>query len=144
MSSRRELRFGRHGSVSVVTHRRGERLIHWTALFQCLCGTAGLIPPFPGSNPGAPASQSGLCGVISRCGRTADIPEDALGIAAVPDARRKARGKPELLLDAAQQKHARIRRELPAVEPNTQFLACNRWKIERQESIFAHDGCGAP
>src|SRR5713226_1593759 len=34
-----------------------------------------LIPPFPGSNPGAPASQSGLCGVISRCGRTADIPE---------------------------------------------------------------------
>ena len=69
---------------------------------------------------------------------------DALGIAAVPDARRKPRGKPELLLDAAQQKHARIRRELPAVEPNTQFLACNRWKIERQESIFAHDGCGAP
>src|SRR6266446_8348025 len=58
MSSRRELRFGRHGSVSVVTHRRGERLIHWTALFQCLCGTAGLIPPFPGSNPGAPASKS--------------------------------------------------------------------------------------
>jgi hypothetical protein len=20
----------------------------------------------------------------------------------------------------------------------------NRWKIKRQESIFAHDGCGAP
>src|SRR6266481_9768777 len=60
MSSRRELRFGRHGSVSVVTHRRGERLIHWTALFQCLCGTAGLIPPLPGSNPGAPATQSAL------------------------------------------------------------------------------------
>jgi hypothetical protein len=34
-----------------------------------------LIPPFPGSNPGTPASQCGLCGVISRCGRTADIPE---------------------------------------------------------------------
>ena len=28
-----------------------------------------------GSNPPAPASQSGLCGVISRCGRTADVPE---------------------------------------------------------------------
>ncbi len=28
-----------------------------------------------GSNPLAPASQCGLCGVISRCGRTADIPE---------------------------------------------------------------------
>jgi hypothetical protein len=69
---------------------------------------------------------------------------DALGLAPVPDARRKARGKPELLLDAAQHKHARIRRQLPAVEPNAQFLACNRWKIERQESIFAHDGCGAP
>src|SRR6266478_9348367 len=25
-----------------------------------------LIPPFPGSNPGAPASQCGLCGVISK------------------------------------------------------------------------------
>jgi hypothetical protein len=35
-------------------------------------------------------------------------------------------------------------RELPAVEPDAQFLAGNRWKIERQESIFAHDGCGAP
>src|SRR5258707_2473657 len=58
--------------------------------------------------------------------------------------RAAARGKPELLLDAAQQKHARIRRELPAVEPNAQFLPCNRWKIERQEGIFAHDGCGAP
>src|SRR5260370_22890088 len=34
-----------------------------------------LIPPFPGSNLGAPASQCGLCGVISRGGRTADIPE---------------------------------------------------------------------
>jgi hypothetical protein len=34
-----------------------------------------LIPPFPGSNPGAPASQCGLCGVISRRGRTADISE---------------------------------------------------------------------
>src|SRR5216684_7276556 len=69
---------------------------------------------------------------------------DALGLAPVPDARRKARGQPELLLDAAQHKHARIRRKLPTVEPNTQFLACNRWKIERQESIFAHDGCGTP
>src|SRR5258708_5885211 len=65
---------------------------------------------------------------------------DALGLAPVPDARRKARGKPELLLDAAQHKHARIRRQLPTVEPNAQFLARNRWKIERQESIFAHDG----
>src|SRR6266403_840388 len=69
---------------------------------------------------------------------------DALGLAPVPDARRKARGKPELLLDAAQHKHARIRRQLPAVEPNAQFLACNRWKIERQQSLFAHDGSGAP
>ena len=34
-----------------------------------------LIPPYGGSNPPTPASQCGLCGVISRCGRTADIPE---------------------------------------------------------------------
>src|SRR6266478_793102 len=32
-----------------------------------------LIPPFPGSNPGAPASQRGLCGGISRYRRTRDI-----------------------------------------------------------------------
>ena len=57
---------------------------------------------------------------------------DALGLAPVPDARRKARRQPELLLDAAQQKHARIRRQLSAVEPNAQFFARNRWKIERQ------------
>jgi hypothetical protein len=69
---------------------------------------------------------------------------DPLRLAPVPDARRKARRQPELPLDAAQHKHARIRRELPAVEPDAQFLAGNRWKIERQESIFAHDGCGAP
>src|SRR5258708_28122449 len=68
----------------------------------------------------------------------------ALGPSPSPDARRKARGKTELLLDAAQHKHARIRRQLSAVEPNAQFLACNRWKIERQDSIFDHDGCGAP
>jgi len=54
---------------------------------------------------------------------------DAFGLAPVPDARRKARGQPELLLDAAQHKHARIRRKLPTVEPNAQFLARNRWKI---------------
>ena len=33
------------------------------------------IPPFPGSNPGAPASQCGLCVVVSGCGKTPDIPE---------------------------------------------------------------------
>jgi hypothetical protein len=33
-----------------------------------------LIPPFPGSNPGAPASQFGLCIVSSGCGRTSDVP----------------------------------------------------------------------
>src|SRR5215204_2712173 len=64
---------------------------------------------------------------------------DALRLAPVADARRKARRQPELLLDPAQHKNARIRRELPAVEPDPQFLAGNRWKIERQESIFAHD-----
>jgi hypothetical protein len=48
-------------------------------LSECLCGTARSIPPFPGSNPGAPARQSGLCGVISRCGRTADVPRGLAG-----------------------------------------------------------------
>jgi hypothetical protein len=42
---------------------------------------------------------------------------------------------------ASQQKNARIRRKLPAVEAHAQFLASNLWKIEW---IFAHDGCGAP
>src|SRR5260221_12892243 len=34
------------------------------------CGERFLIPPYGGSNPPAPASQCGLCGVISRCGRS--------------------------------------------------------------------------
>jgi hypothetical protein len=33
-----------------------------------------LIPPFGGSNPPAPATQSGLCVVNSGCVRIADIP----------------------------------------------------------------------
>ena len=34
----------------------------------------GFGPVILGSNPSAPASQCGLCGVISGCVRTADIP----------------------------------------------------------------------
>ena len=34
-----------------------------------------LIPPFPGSSPGAPASQSGLCGPCPVCKNTCDIPK---------------------------------------------------------------------
>jgi hypothetical protein len=43
-----------------------------------------LIPPFRGSNPGAPASQCGLRGVISRCGRTADRPFAMVDIYGTP------------------------------------------------------------
>lgn len=34
-----------------------------------------LIPPFPGSNPGAPATQSSLYGVFSAHKNLCDIPE---------------------------------------------------------------------
>jgi hypothetical protein len=33
-----------------------------------------LIPPFPGSNPGAPASQCGLCGPFPRFRKTPELP----------------------------------------------------------------------
>src|SRR5258707_14209893 len=55
-------------SAKIEQHETGKPL-HIKGLLRIL------IPPFPGSNPGDPASQSGLRGVISRCGRTADIPE---------------------------------------------------------------------
>jgi hypothetical protein len=35
-----------------------------------------LIPPFPGSNPGAPASEASLCAALSMYGRSADISAD--------------------------------------------------------------------
>jgi len=65
--------WGRHVAHSLpnatqMQHETGKPL-HIKGLLRIL------IPPFPGSNPGAPASQCGLCGVISRCWRTADIPE---------------------------------------------------------------------
>ena len=89
--------------------------------------------------------------LVARCDRKHPQPKhllkrvhDTLGLAPVPNASCKARRKPELLLDLAQHKDTCIRRQLPAVERDAQFLACNRWKIEGKESIFAHDGCGAP
>ena len=69
---------------------------------------------------------------------------DAFGLAPVPDARSQPVGQAKLPLHAAQQKNARVRRKLPAIEAHAQFLARNRWKIEWKWIIFAHDGCGAP
>jgi len=57
---------------------------------------------------------------------------DGLGLARLSDARRKALGQPELPLDAAQQKYARIGGELAAIEAHAHLLARNRWKIEGQ------------
>jgi hypothetical protein len=36
-------------------------------------GSGFLDPPFPGSNPGAPASHPSLCHAISGCGSSVDI-----------------------------------------------------------------------
>ena len=47
---------------------------------------------------------------------------DPLGLAPVPDARRKPRRQPELLLDTAQQKHAGVRRQLPPSNATLTFL----------------------
>src|SRR6476619_7342986 len=57
---------------------------------------------------------------------------NAFRLAPVADARSKARRQPELLLDTAQHKHAGVRRQLAAIEPNAQLLARNRWKFKRQ------------
>jgi len=69
---------------------------------------------------------------------------EALGLAPFPDARSKPAGQTKLPLHPAQQKNARVRRKLTAIEPNAQLLAGNRWKIEWKWNIFSHDGCGAP
>jgi hypothetical protein len=44
---------------------------------------------------------------------------------------RRAR-QPQLLLDAAQHKHASVGRKLSTVEPHAHLFVGNRWKIERQ------------
>src|SRR5712671_632691 len=70
--------WGRHVAHSLpnatqMQHETGKAFAYQRPLAEHIKGLLRiLIPPFPGSNPGAPASQSGLCGVISRCGRTAD------------------------------------------------------------------------
>jgi hypothetical protein len=74
---------------------------------------------------GSPLSGAWPTAILKIGSYRSESQSSALGLAPIPDARRKARGKPELLLDAAQHKHARIRRELSAVEPDAQFLACN-------------------
>src|SRR5438045_1169941 len=57
---------------------------------------------------------------------------NAFRLAPVADARSKAHRQPELLLDTAQHKHAGVRRQLAAIEPNAHLLARNRWKFKRQ------------
>lgn len=69
---------------------------------------------------------------------------DAVGIAAVVEARRQARRDLEPPLHAPQQQHARVRRQHPAVEANAHLLPRNRWKLEGQQFIVIHGGCGAP
>ena len=69
---------------------------------------------------------------------------DAIGITAILQAGREARCNAQMPLDPAQQQHARIRRQHPAVESYAHFLAANRWQGKRQEVIFVHGGCGAP
>src|SRR5438132_3267934 len=64
---------------------------------------------------------------------------DAVGIAAIPHARCQPISQPQLLLHAPEQKHARIRRQLPAVKANAHLLAGNRWKVKRKYGIFAQD-----
>src|SRR6266481_1052409 len=54
-------------SLPQMQHETGKPL-HIKGLLRIL------IPPCGGSNPPAPATQSGLCIVSSGCGRTADIP----------------------------------------------------------------------
>lgn len=68
---------------------------------------------------------------------------DALGLAPVADARRKARRQPELLLDRARSRSTPASDDsCPPSNPTLNFLRANRWKIERQGCIVVHDGCG--
>ena len=64
----------RRRSLSLAANRNrlpmALALARWQVVRQRI-----LIWPFPGSNPGAPASQCGLGAVVSGCGRTVDISE---------------------------------------------------------------------
>ncbi|MEX2648258.1 MAG: hypothetical protein WD673_04510, partial [Alphaproteobacteria bacterium] len=44
----------------------------------------------------------------------------------------------------AQQQHAAVRGQPPAIEGEAQLLAPNGWQFEGQKAIVLHGGCGAP
>ena len=61
-------------------------------------------------------------------------------IAPVPDAARQRLGQAEPALRLAQQDHAAVGRDQPAIEIGGHLLASDGWKIERQQGIFGHGG----
>ena len=73
-----------------------------------------------------------------------EIVIDAGGIAPILQASGQKLGESNPPLDIAQQHHAAIRRQKPAVKGDTHFLAANRWQGKRQKVIFVHGGGGAP
>ena len=64
-------------------------------------------------------------------------------IASVGDQPRQSLGNPQAALGGGQQHHAAVRGHPPAVEGSGEFLAADGWKIERQEHIVGHGGCGS-
>jgi hypothetical protein len=67
---------------------------------------------------------------------------DARRIAPVAHGRRKPGNDAGLLLGAAQQQHAGVRRLVAAIEIDCEFLRSNCWHVEGKWHIVGH-GCGA-
>ena len=67
---------------------------------------------------------------------------DAARVASIRHCSGKPCAHPKPALRLSQQQQAAIRRLIAAVKINCEFLASDRWKVERKQRIVAHGGCG--
>ena len=64
-------------------------------------------------------------------------------VARIGDQRRESPRNPEPALGRGQQQNAAVGRHASAIKGGGDFLAANRWEIERKQGIFGHGGCGS-
>ncbi len=68
--------------------------------------------------------------------------QDAVRVAAIRHRRRKPPAYTKLALRRAQQQQTGIARLGAAVEIYCEFLAVDGWKVEGEQRIVGHGGCG--
>jgi len=65
------------------------------------------------------------------------------GFARISDQPGQPGGDAHAALGGGQQQHPAVRGDASTIEGGGHFLASDGWKMERQQSIFGHGGCGS-